>query len=319
MIGLAGGGARRWASSRARRSAASSWARPAWGRSKSWRARAAPVRVSRVAAMTDAELVVSRSHQPIPLEELAMQLRVRKLAPYGSAGVKAMRIAAGESDVYCQPGRAGKKWDACAPEAIVVAAGGSVSDVLGQPIDYTSGVLDNSQGFVATNGLLHAEVLARGRRPARLKARPPCASPAHRRSYSRPHSSPFPRPPSPHKRRPPLGPVPLPPLLRPRPRPQPQLHPLPPLPSTSESTARAAKSAAPASAPTRRARSPAPSATRRASSSPCRGRPFGERPLPGLLRPRRAPRDERLLRRRHPGPDALPHRLRPRGPAPRAP
>lgn len=120
-----------------------------------------PVRVSRVAAMTDAELVVSRSHQPIPLDELATQLRVRKLAPYGSAGVKAMRIAAGESDVYCQPGRAGKKWDACAPEAIVVAAGGSVSDVLGQPIDYTSGVLDNSQGFVATNGLLHAEVLAR--------------------------------------------------------------------------------------------------------------------------------------------------------------
>jgi 3'(2'), 5'-bisphosphate nucleotidase len=67
-----------------------------------------PVRVSTTAAMADAELVVSRSHQPVPLDELAKHVRVRKLTAVGSAGVKAMFVAAGEADVYCQPGTAGK-------------------------------------------------------------------------------------------------------------------------------------------------------------------------------------------------------------------
>jgi 3'(2'), 5'-bisphosphate nucleotidase len=118
-----------------------------------------PVHVSSTATLAQAEMVVSRSHRAGSLDEAAARLGLRRLVPCGSAGVKAVKVAAGEADVYAQPGEAGKRWDACAPEAIVRAAGGVVTDGLGAPIEYASGELRNTRGFVATTPALHAAVL----------------------------------------------------------------------------------------------------------------------------------------------------------------
>jgi 3'(2'), 5'-bisphosphate nucleotidase len=118
-----------------------------------------PLRVSGVRVLADAEIVVSRSHRPKALDTAASRHGVRKVTPCGSAGVKAARVASGEAEVYAQPGRAGKRWDSCGPEAIVLAAGGLVTDAHGATIDYASGELDNDRGFVATNGALHGAVL----------------------------------------------------------------------------------------------------------------------------------------------------------------
>ena len=123
-----------------------------------------PIHVSGAQTLAEAELVVSRSHGSLDLEETAVRLGFRKLTRCGSAGVKATRIAAGESDVYAQPGRAGALWDACAPEALVNAAGGKTTDARGVRIDYATRTLPNHHGFVATNGLLHDDVLALLRR-----------------------------------------------------------------------------------------------------------------------------------------------------------
>jgi 3'(2'), 5'-bisphosphate nucleotidase len=119
-----------------------------------------PIRVSTVSAIEDAELLISRSHpRRESLGAIAARRGVRKVTPCGSAGVKATRIATGEADVYAQPGRAGMLWDACAPEAIVVAAGGRVTDARGVPFDYRAANLENAHGFVATNPALHPQVL----------------------------------------------------------------------------------------------------------------------------------------------------------------
>ncbi len=118
-----------------------------------------PIHVSSVGSLAEAELVVSRSHRPEALGTAASRHGVRKVTPCGSAGVKAARVAAAEADIYAQPGRAGRLWDACAPEAVVAAAGGLVTDERGQAIDYRATDLDNARGFVATNAVLHAAVL----------------------------------------------------------------------------------------------------------------------------------------------------------------
>jgi 3'(2'), 5'-bisphosphate nucleotidase len=118
-----------------------------------------PLQVSAVASLSEAELVVSRSRHERSLEEASAQFGVRKITPCGSAGVKAVRVASGAADVYAQPGRAGKLWDACAPEAIVVAAGGLVSDATGVRFDYRAPKLDNDRGFLATNAKLHASMI----------------------------------------------------------------------------------------------------------------------------------------------------------------
>lgn len=57
--------------------------------------------------------------------------------------------------------RAGSRWDLCAGEAIIHAAGGKLTDAWGEPIDYRSESLVNERGIVASNGHLHAEILAR--------------------------------------------------------------------------------------------------------------------------------------------------------------
>jgi 3'(2'), 5'-bisphosphate nucleotidase len=120
-----------------------------------------PLRVSAVATLGEAELLVSRSRLEGSLEDVAAHLGVRKITRSGSAGVKAARVAVGEADVYAQPGYAGKLWDSCAPEAIVVAAGGRVSDARGRAFDYQSQELDNAHGILVTNGELHVPMLAR--------------------------------------------------------------------------------------------------------------------------------------------------------------
>jgi 3'(2'), 5'-bisphosphate nucleotidase len=117
------------------------------------------IHVSDTAKMSEATVVVSRSHRPEHLDAILEALGAGSVVPTGSAGVKAAKIAAGEADVYMQPGRAGKRWDACGPEAIVRAAGGIVTDVRGDAFEYASGALDNDLGFVATNARLHDAVL----------------------------------------------------------------------------------------------------------------------------------------------------------------
>ncbi len=117
------------------------------------------IHVSGAPTLAAAELLVSRSQRPAQLEEIALKLGFRQVTRCGSAGVKATRIACGEADVYAQPGRAGALWDACAPEALVMAAGGMATDAHGTIIDYAAREIPNHHGFVATNGLLHDDVI----------------------------------------------------------------------------------------------------------------------------------------------------------------
>lgn len=119
-----------------------------------------PIRVSAVDRLDDARVVSSRSHRSPTLERALLLLGGRQLVPLGSAGLKGAEIAGGRAEVYVGTGRAGKRWDACAVDALVSAAGGRFTDSFGAPIDYRSSSLENDRGLVATNGELHEDVLA---------------------------------------------------------------------------------------------------------------------------------------------------------------
>ena len=63
------------------------------------------------------------------------------------------------ADAHVAPFYAGKRWDACAADALIVAAGGRVTDAYGGPIDYRGPGLSNDRGLVATNGRIHDAIL----------------------------------------------------------------------------------------------------------------------------------------------------------------
>jgi len=77
----------------------------------------------------------------------------------GSVGVKLCLIAAAERDLYVNPAAKTKAWDTCAPEAILVRAGGRLSDLRGDLISYRE--LPQRNGLVASNGVIHDEVIAK--------------------------------------------------------------------------------------------------------------------------------------------------------------
>jgi 3'(2'), 5'-bisphosphate nucleotidase len=119
-----------------------------------------PLSVSKVQDPREATMMISRSHRPRIVEPMAAQLGLTKMIPCGSVGVKVARVATGAADLYVHGGHGAKRWDTCAPEAILDAAGGRFTDIEGEPIDYRCADLTLDNGIVASNGVLHDVVLA---------------------------------------------------------------------------------------------------------------------------------------------------------------
>lgn len=134
-----------------------------------------PLRVTTVPALSDARIVGSRSHRNPALERALAGLGARELVALGSAGLKAAEVARGAADAYVAPHYAGKRWDACASDALIHAAGGKLTNSNGELFDYRAAALDNDRGIVASNGLLHDAILERlaTAREAGLSSHPP--------------------------------------------------------------------------------------------------------------------------------------------------
>jgi len=74
-------------------------------------------------------------------------------------------VARGDASIYLRlPSKAGyeeKIWDHAAGWLIVKEAGGEISDIHNRPLDFSTGrTLSENKGIVATNGKLHAQIIA---------------------------------------------------------------------------------------------------------------------------------------------------------------
>ena len=63
--------------------------------------------------------------------------------------------------MYANTYEAFSDWDICAGHVLVTEAGGRVTDLSGGPIAYQAPDFSQRRGLLATNGLLHDEVLKR--------------------------------------------------------------------------------------------------------------------------------------------------------------
>lgn len=105
--------------------------------------------------VSEARLVVSRSHRPPLVEKLTARLGLSNITPCGSVGVKVARVITGAADIYVHDGGGAKRWDTCAPEAILRAAGGQFTDLRGAAIAYAGPDLVVRGGLIASNGVFH--------------------------------------------------------------------------------------------------------------------------------------------------------------------
>ncbi|HEU0037085.1 MAG TPA: 3'(2'),5'-bisphosphate nucleotidase CysQ [Kofleriaceae bacterium] len=135
------------------------WASPA-GAFMSVGDKVTPLRVSDVHDVEKIRLVASKSHRMDDLDRVKLELKISDELNVASVGAKLGLIAVGVRDLYINPASKTKSWDTCAPEAILVAAGGRLTDVFGGPIEYDK-ELKHRRGLLASNGHVHDEVVQR--------------------------------------------------------------------------------------------------------------------------------------------------------------
>lgn len=118
------------------------------------------LRVSPREQLSDLSFAVSRSHHEQALSHFYRDLGVSHFVPSGSIGLKLALISRQICDVYINFSGTTSLWDACAPQMILQEAGGRISNLLGQPLDYVPQSIKNAQGILATNGPIHEHLLA---------------------------------------------------------------------------------------------------------------------------------------------------------------
>ncbi|MGI9333756.1 MAG: 3'(2'),5'-bisphosphate nucleotidase CysQ [Gammaproteobacteria bacterium] len=91
-------------------------------------------------------VVASRSHRDARTDEFLADYEVSELISAGSS-LKLCRVAQGSADMYPRLGRT-MEWDIAAGHAVLLAAGGSVRTLAGEPLTYAKPGLDNPH-FVA--------------------------------------------------------------------------------------------------------------------------------------------------------------------------
>lgn len=105
-------------------------------------------------------LVVSRSHYDPWFDEVRERLGLGEPGRRGSVGLKVTLLAAGEHDLYLH--RYGLKvWDACAPQALLEAAGGHMGTLDGGVLEYGAGDVRLTRGLLATHASVYEAVVER--------------------------------------------------------------------------------------------------------------------------------------------------------------
>jgi len=107
-------------------------------------------------------IATSRSHSSPQIRATVEALKPTEIIGVGGAGHKALLVMEGEAHVYLHPSPGCKKWDTCAPEAVLRAMGGVLTDIRGDKYTYNKDVVHmDHMGVLATfDTKLHAQMVA---------------------------------------------------------------------------------------------------------------------------------------------------------------
>ncbi|KAM9298711.1 3'(2'),5'-bisphosphate nucleotidase 1 isoform 3-T3 [Morus bassanus] len=96
-------------------------------------------------------IVTTRSHSSTLVNDCISALNPDTVIRVGGAGNKIIQLVEGKASAYVFASPGCKKWDTCAPEAILHAVGGKITDIHGNSFQYNKEVKHmNSAGVLAT-------------------------------------------------------------------------------------------------------------------------------------------------------------------------
>jgi 3'(2'), 5'-bisphosphate nucleotidase len=116
--------------------------------------------VSDIASLSSSSAVISRSHVSPEELDFIESLKIASHVRLGSS-LKALRICAGDAELYFAANNKMKQWDTCASWCLVAESGGRMTDMFGAEIVYSSGTGSHEKGIVISNGRIHDEFIKR--------------------------------------------------------------------------------------------------------------------------------------------------------------
>ena len=119
--------------------------------------------LSRNRILKEMTIVTSKNHRNQALEKLLDEVGFKKRITMGSIGCKIASILRGESDIYiCLsiPGKSSPKdWDFSAPEAVLKAAGGAITNLDNEQLIYGEKNFEQGGIIIASNNnLMHGSI-----------------------------------------------------------------------------------------------------------------------------------------------------------------
>ena len=105
-------------------------------------------------------MAVSRSHRSKSMGRIIDHFGIEKEYPHGSVGLKTGFVARKIADLYIHMSPHTKFWDTAAPQVIVEEAGGRLTGIFGERIDYSMADVRNHNGIFVSNGASHEKAVA---------------------------------------------------------------------------------------------------------------------------------------------------------------
>ena len=106
-------------------------------------------------SLSEMVLVTSKNHTNKSLDKLIKKINFKGVCVMGSIGCKVASIVKGESDIYIcisLPGQSSPKdWDFAAPEAILKASGGRITNLYNEELIYGSNNFEHNGVIIASN------------------------------------------------------------------------------------------------------------------------------------------------------------------------
>ena len=111
--------------------------------------------ISQTNILQEMTVVTSKNHRNEKLKDLIYKINFKETIVMGSIGCKVASIIRGESDIYIAlslPGKsAPKDWDFAAPEAVLKAAGGAITNIDNKELVYGKNSLAHHGVIIASN------------------------------------------------------------------------------------------------------------------------------------------------------------------------
>ena len=116
-------------------------------------------------------VTTTRSHSSQTINDAVAAIKPDEVLRVGGAGHKVLLVIEGKAHAYVFASRGCRKWDTCAPQAVLESLGGKLTDMFGHELTYDKDVNQtNELGVLATYDALSAHSLYCSKVPEDVKA-----------------------------------------------------------------------------------------------------------------------------------------------------